>query len=204
MRLVIALLLALAAVAADNPADRIRAAMRESLDKQRSSVRMQVQTATAAPAAQDFYTVPWPEAPALAPVADCDPVPDAELSTMVTEAATRNSLEARLVRAVIRKESAGRPCAVSPKGAQGLMQIMPETASTLGLADPFDPKQNVDAGTKFLKALIDRFKGSLPLALAAYNAGPLAVEKAGGIPEFAETKDYVAEILKSLNEVTDR
>jgi soluble lytic murein transglycosylase-like protein len=99
---------------------------------------------------------------------------------------------------VIRKESAFYPCAVSPKGALGLMQLMPATAEMLGVTDPFDPKQNVDAGAKFLKQLIEKYAGDLPLALSAYNAGPARVDTARGVPDIAETKNYVADILSSI------
>ena len=199
VRILVFALAPLVLLAADpeSAADRIRAAMSTSIEKQRASVRSQVQGAQAA-AAGAFFTVPWPAPAAASGSADCDPLPLAELTPMIGEAATKHGVEARLVRAVIEKESGGRPCAVSARGAQGLMQIMPGTAADLKLDDPFDPKQNVDAGVRYLKMLLDRFKGDLKLTLGAYNAGPGAVGKEGAVPGYAETQDYVAAILEAL------
>ena len=106
---------------------------------------------------------------------------------------------AGLLRAVIGQESAFHPCAVSSKGAQGLMQLMPEVASRLGVKDIFDPKQNVEAGAQYLKELLDKYKGDLSRALAAYNAGPAAVDQANGIPDIPETREYVESILGHLS-----
>ena len=99
-----------------------------------------------------------------------------------------------LIRAMIQVESGFEPRAVSHAGAQGLMQIMPETQNYLGLEDPFDPDANVKAGIRYLSSLLDRFQ-SLELALAAYNAGPSRVERAGAIPPFKETREYVQKVL---------
>ncbi|MBL8227816.1 MAG: lytic transglycosylase domain-containing protein [Bryobacterales bacterium] len=117
---------------------------------------------------------------------------------MIRLAATREGVREDLVHAVIERESAFRPCAVSPKGAQGLMQLMPATASELGVLDPFDPQQSIDGGVRFLKQLLDRYKGNFELALGAYNAGSGRVDRAGGVPNIAETKDYVLNILSKL------
>jgi len=103
-------------------------------------------------------------------------------------------LAPELLYAVIEQESRFTAHAVSPKGAAGLMQLMPETQTTFGVADPFDPERNVATGAKFLRALIARF-GTLPLALAAYNAGPETVARSGGIPNIPETQNYVARIM---------
>lgn len=103
-----------------------------------------------------------------------------------------------LLRALIRKESANYPCAVSPKGALGLMQLMPNTAEELKVADPFDPGDNVRAGTQYLRSLLDRYNGDLVLALSAYNAGPARVDAAQGIPAIRETQDYVRSILGNV------
>lgn len=112
-------------------------------------------------------------------------------------AATATSLPVELIEAVIQQESAGRPQAVSAKGAGGLMQLMADTAREMGVSDVFDPEENVMGGSRYLKMLLDEF-GDLPLALAAYNAGPQAVRKYGGIPPFAETQNYVAAIMQRL------
>ncbi|HET8549225.1 MAG TPA: lytic transglycosylase domain-containing protein [Bryobacteraceae bacterium] len=197
-RCAIALLSWNALLAADDPAEKIRAAMQPALDKQKASVRRQARTAEQIPDG-GFFTIPWPTPPALAlPVLDCDPLPAREIDPIIDDSARRHGVKPQIIRAVIQKESAGRPCAESVKGAQGLMQIMPVTASDYGVADPFEPKQNIDAGTRYLKALLERFGGDLSLALAAYNAGPLAVEREGGVPKNSETQNYVAEILKLL------
>lgn len=123
-----------------------------------------------------------------------------ETDPLISKTATEFKLNPDLIRAVIRQESAFYPCAVSDKGAMGLMQLMPDTAATLKVADPFDPAQNIQSGAQYLKQMLTRFKGDLKLALAAYNAGP---EKVDGpkpaVPDIAETKDYVDQIVKSLN-----
>jgi soluble lytic murein transglycosylase len=97
---------------------------------------------------------------------------------------------------VIRVESGFDPRAVSRKGALGLMQLMPETAATLGVRNPFDPRQNIHGGTRHLRAMMDRFGHDLPLAVAAYNAGERPVVLYGGIPPYPETRDYVAQVLR--------
>lgn len=119
---------------------------------------------------------------------------------MIQEASQREGVDAKLVRAVVKRESAGKPCAVSVKGAQGLMQIMPATQTDLGLQNPFDPAANIAAGVKYLKQMLDRYSGNTALALAAYNAGPQRVAPGGKIPEIAETQSYVTNILASLNQ----
>ena len=113
----------------------------------------------------------------------------------IREAAGRYGVPEKLVSAVIRVESAFNPRAVSRKGAQGLMQLMPATAAQLGVRDSFDPRENIDGGVRHLRGLIDRFSNSLPLALAAYNAGERAVTTYRGIPPYAETRDYVTRVL---------
>jgi len=102
-----------------------------------------------------------------------------------------------LVRAVIRMESGGRTAAVSPKGAMGLMQLMPGTARMLGVEDPFDPVQNLEGGIKYLSQLSDKYQGDLVKTLAAYNAGPGRVDSYGGVPPFAETRNYVKNVLST-------
>jgi soluble lytic murein transglycosylase-like protein len=114
----------------------------------------------------------------------------------ITEASNRYGVPDRLVTAVIRAESGFNPHAVSRKGAQGLMQLMPATASGLGVRNSFDPRENIHGGVRHLRALIDRFPGNLPLAIAAYNAGEKAVLTYGGIPPYPETQDYVGKVMR--------
>jgi soluble lytic murein transglycosylase-like protein len=181
------------------------AAMQESLAKQRLSIEKQLRGARHS----NFFNLPPPEpigadmpdAPeeaAPGPAPDCDALPDAELSSLIDEAARREDLKPDLLRGVIRQESGARPCAVSPKGAQGLMQLMPATSQQFGVSDPFDPRQNVQAGAKFLKQLLTRYGGDAAKALAAYNAGPVRVDQAGAIPQIPETIRYVTSILSML------
>jgi len=120
--------------------------------------------------------------------------PHADLERAVDEEATARGLDPRLVRAVIQAESAWNRYAVSHKGAMGLMQLMPATAVSLAVDDPYDGVQNVRGGTAYLAQLYERF-GDLTLAVAAYNAGPGAVERYGGVPPFAETRAYVRRVL---------
>jgi soluble lytic murein transglycosylase-like protein len=185
---------------AEDPAGAMAAALarqRAAIETQRASVSVQAGAAREAPA-EPFYTVPWPFPAALRMPPACDPVPPTDMDPLIAQAATREGVRAELIKAVIEKESAWVPCAVSPKGAQGLMQLMPETAADLGVEDAFDPGQNISGGAKFLKQLLARYNGSVELALAAYNAGPGNVDEAGGIPNFPETVSYVSRILALL------
>jgi soluble lytic murein transglycosylase-like protein len=199
--LIAALTLSFAARAQDTSTyrDSVRAAMAPSIEKQRLSVQMQVGAASAAQASGSFFTIPWPQPISWAPQPVCDPMPGDQLAGLVDTASKSNNLKADLLRAVIGKESGDHPCAVSPKGAQGLMQLMPATSQQFGVADPFDPKQNVEAGAKLLKQLLDKYKGDVSLALAAYNAGTDRVDKDGGIPQIPETQDYVKDILGKIS-----
>jgi hypothetical protein len=202
----------LAAQVSERP-QTLRERQTESIRKQRESVRKQI---GAGKEDSGWFTVPWPasEEWQIAPVQPiepaepvpearkssfaqplCDPVPPVELDAVVGQAAQKHGLPADRLRDVIRKESAFYPCAVSPKGAMGLMQLMPGTARDMGLADAFDPAGNIDAGARFLRQLLDRYKGDWRLALGAYNAGPAAVDAAKGIPAYAETQDYVKDLL---------
>jgi septal ring-binding cell division protein DamX len=123
----------------------------------------------------------------------------ADLSSVVNEASGRYRLDPDLVNSVIKAESDFNPHAVSPKGAQGLMQLMPGTASQLGVPNTFDPAANVEGGTKYLRELLEKYNFDLVKALAAYNAGPQRVERFGGVPPYYETRAYVARIVKDFN-----
>ena len=114
---------------------------------------------------------------------------------LVAEAARRHGLDPGLVMAVVGVESGFQPQAVSPKGAQGLMQLMPATARDLGVADPLDPAANLDGGSRYLSSLVARYDGDLTKALAAYNAGMGAVARHGGVPPYTETRNYVRKVL---------
>lgn len=122
------------------------------------------------------------------------PVPDARLARAIERYASDHRLSQRLVQAVVQVESGYNPRALSRKGAQGLMQLMPETARELAVADAFNPEENLRGGTLYLRRMLDRF-GDLQLALAAYNAGPTAVERHGGVPPYTETLNYVRRVL---------
>jgi len=125
--------------------------------------------------------------------------PTADLSQVVNEASGRYRLDPDLVNSVIKAESGFNVRAVSPKGAQGLMQLMPGTASQLGVPNAFDPQANVEGGTRYLRELLERYNFDLVKALAAYNAGPQRVEQFGGVPPYYETRAYVARIVKDFN-----
>ncbi len=173
--------------------------MAASLEKQRVAVTRQVDgligRPTTPPAA--FFTVPWIDFPASVLPA-CDPLPAEQLDKLVEQSSKQEGVQAGLIRAVIDQESGARPCAISPKGAQGLMQLMPDTAVQLGVHDPFDPKQNVDGGTRLLKQLLAKYGGDLKLTLAAYNAGSGRVDSDGKVPNITETVNYVSDILSKL------
>lgn len=130
--------------------------------------------------------------------ADCDPLPHSEIEALIAKTAQRESLDPALIRAVMRQESGFRPCAVSNKGAEGLMQLMPATAKLLHVPDPFDPAQNVAAGAELLKQLLTRYNGDLRLALVAYNAGAVRADAAPAGPYPAETQAYLANIFAEL------
>jgi hypothetical protein len=124
------------------------------------------------------------------------------LDAVIGEASAAYGVSPDLVKAVIQTESQFDPMAVSPVGALGLMQLMPVTAAYLGVADPFDPRQNVNGGVKYLSMLLDRFNGNVALALAGYNAGPTAVARHRGIPPFRETRGYVQKIRALVSDTT--
>ncbi len=147
------------------------------------------------PVPTEMPAAPWP-----VPMAqlDCPPLSHYEADSLIGSAARAERISPALLRAVMKRESGFRPCAVSEKGAQGLMQLMPATAQEFGVFDPFDPQENVRGGAALLKQLLVRYAGDVRLALSAYNAGSQRVEQAGGIPEIAETQNYVAAITGDL------
>jgi hypothetical protein len=122
-----------------------------------------------------------------------------DLNELVKTASGTYRLDPDLVNSVIRAESGFNVHAVSPKGAQGLMQLMPKTSSQLGVQNAFDPQANVEGGTRYLRELLERYNFDLIKALAAYNAGPRRVEQYGGVPPYYETKAYVARIVRDFN-----
>jgi soluble lytic murein transglycosylase-like protein len=126
--------------------------------------------------------------------------PGGPFDAFIEEAAALYGVSSDLVRAVIQTESGFDPRAVSGVGAKGLMQLMPRTARALGVKDPFDPRQNIFGGVKYLSTLLEKYNGNVALALASYNAGPGNVRKHGGIPPFRETRGYVKKITGLLAE----
>jgi hypothetical protein len=117
----------------------------------------------------------------------------------VAHAGEANGVDADFIRSVIKAESGANPKAVSRKGAQGLMQLMPATASKLGVKDSFDPEQNVNGGTQFLRELLVKYNGDAAKALAAYNAGPQRVQQYHGVPPYQETRQYVSKVIRDYN-----
>jgi hypothetical protein len=132
--------------------------------------------------------------PAAAPAAS-----PGDVQHFISVASDRHQVDADLIASVIHAESGFHARAVSPKGAQGLMQLMPSTAAQLGVKDPFQPESNIDGGTRYLRDLLVRYNDDIPKALAAYNAGPERVERYGGLPPFHETHAYVARVIRDFN-----
>lgn len=188
------LILALGMLADDRSAFQKQA---DSIAKQKASLEKQTGKPT-----DSFFTTAWTSPAPTLPAPECDAMSEAETAPLIAAAATSQKVDSKLLHAVIQQESAFRPCAVSVKGAMGMMQLMPETADELKVADPFDAEQNINAGARYLKQLLDRFHGDLKLALAAYNAGPARVDgAAAAVPDITETQDYVTQILKALEKV---
>ncbi len=134
-----------------------------------------------------------PRQPSLPPASPSAPTPYDEAIRLIAD---RHDVEYAFVKAVIKAESGFNPLAVSPKGAQGLMQLMPQTAAEVHVQDTFSPQDNIAGGVRYLRQMLDRFAGNIALAAAAYNAGPTRVEESGGIPNIAETREYVAKVLR--------
>lgn len=137
-----------------------------------------------------------PAAPRIDSVKPAQPV---NLDQVVKDASGKQEIDPDFINSVIRAESGFHVRAVSPKGAQGLMQLMPGTASNLGVSNAFDPKANVDGGTRYLRWLLEKYNYDVPKALAAYNAGPHRVEQYHGVPPYLETRAYVARIIRDFN-----
>ena len=122
-----------------------------------------------------------------------------EFNNIAEEKARKHNVDPKLVKAVIGAESNWNPKAVSSKGAIGMMQLMPKTASDMGVCNPLNPEENIEGGVKYLKRLLEKFNGSLTLALAAYNAGPARVEKVKGVPSIPETENYVKRVMNEYS-----
>ena len=147
----------------------------------------------------DFEAAPADAAPVDVKPAVVDSSQPKDLATIVRQASDKTLLDEDLLFSVIKAESGSNAKAVSPKGAQGLMQLMPKTAKNLGIKNAFDPESNIDGGSRYLHDMLVRFHFDLVKALAAYNAGPEAVEKYHGVPPYRETRLYVARIIKDYN-----
>jgi soluble lytic murein transglycosylase-like protein len=124
---------------------------------------------------------------------------DRPLNELIAGAAARHEIDPDFVASVVKAESRFNPAAVSPKGARGLMQLMPGTAASLGVGNAFDPASNVEGGTALLRKLLDQYAGNAQKALAAYNAGPERVKQYGGVPPFRETRDYIVRVIEDFN-----
>jgi hypothetical protein len=140
--------------------------------------------------------IPPPPADPAAPAVPAHPL---SITDAVTAASDRYQLDPDFLHSVIKAESGYNPKAISPKGARGLMQLMPQTASQLGVQNAFDPASNVDGGTRYLRELLEKYNFDVAKALAAYNAGPQRVEQYHGIPPYRETRSYVARIIRDFN-----
>ena len=188
---------------APEPAHTISGTQAESVQKMEAAAarqRVAAQAQTTAVAEGSFFAAGWSGPSMLPPPApDCPPLEESVSEPLIKAAAARHQLNPKLIKAVIRQESGFKACAISEKGAMGLMQVMPDTAQALKTLDAFDPAQNIEAGATYLKQMLGRFKGDIKLALAAYNAGPEKVDGAKpAVPNIPETLDYVESISKAM------
>jgi len=182
---------------ADGPAAVMQVSLQkqhDSLNKQFDSLRQQLGKNADLPDTNISFLAPLPP---LA-IVNCPPLAADDIANLIGAAAKKNSLQPEILHAVMKQESGFKPCAVSVKGAQGLMQLMPATAGQFHVADPFDPEQNVEAGAAFLKQLLGKYNGDLRLALIAYNAGSSRADQgtSQAIPQ--ETQNYLAHIFGDL------
>jgi soluble lytic murein transglycosylase-like protein len=148
---------------------------------------------------KDLTPAPVVPTPELAPKPATPAPAPKSLADMVNSASDAHNIDPDLINSVIHAESGFNPHAVSPKGARGLMQLMPKTATQLGVTNSFDPNANVDGGTKYLQELLERYNYDMVKALAAYNAGPQRVDQYHGVPPYYETRAYVAKIVRDFN-----
>ena len=182
---------------------------RDAINRQLKSIAVQQASIERQRAAAGHSTRTLPSSLSFAQVSetpagfDCDPAPPLVLERAVHDAAQAYNIEPNLIHAVIRQESAGYPCAVSAKGAMGLMQLMPDTAAEMGAAEPFDVSQNITAGTRFLAELMQRYNGDLNRVLGAYNAGPATVDRIGAAPLYPETTNYIRSIMERIKPPAD-
>ena len=177
-----------------------------SIEKQKQSIHTQIGDKVAA---AKLSTSPNPTVPFIEPLQNvaepnCPTIDGNKLDELVSSAARKQSLDPAILKAVIKQESGFKPCAISTKGAQGLMQLMPTTARELHVNDPFDPVQNVHGGAAYLRQLLDRYGGDLRQALVGYNAGPGRADQGMNVILPLETENYVANIFADLNGAADQ
>jgi soluble lytic murein transglycosylase-like protein len=214
MRLFVLVIVAAAGIAAQDSLSRQMAAVakqKQSLESPGQWGQRQQQAASRqiAVAARQHHDAPWVIVAAEGgPSAagsfdpDCRSLEQEDAKLRFKSEEEQNGLPAGLLEAVARQESALYPCAVSRAGALGLMQLMPATATELGVENPLDPWQSLQGGGQFLKQLLDRYGGDLSLALGAYNAGPSRVDFYGGVPPIPETQNYVGSVLTKMRQIT--
>ncbi|HVY92656.1 MAG TPA: transglycosylase SLT domain-containing protein [Bryobacteraceae bacterium] len=175
---------------------------RRSVESMADSLAIQQRALTKqrdASLAADFFQPPaWLRPQPVHVPGGCDSLPTETVDSLIDSASRTSSVAPELIRGVMQQESAFRPCAVSPKGAAGLMQLEPGTSADLGVKNVFDPADNVVGGARLLRQLLDRYDGDLPLTLSAYNAGAGRVDAAMGVPAIPETINYVKKILEKL------